>query len=743
MRAHNILELVDDEQREAVIAPAGPVLVVAGAGSGKTRTLTSRIGYRVATGDIAATQVLAVTHSTKAAGEMSDRLRAFSIDGLERAAVRTIHAAALAQLRYFWPATGRPGQLAVVSNRFDTTRRALRKAGVADPTVSVHDILLELEWAKSQLAGPDEYVALIAERGRPTPMPPDAVSRVYEAYEAELAHAQELDFSDILRLAADLMLTDEDVAAEIRRCYPVLCVDEYQDTDPLQQRLLDSWLGSGRDITAVGDPRQGIYGFKGADPSLMASFPTRYADASVVTLTRNYRSSPQILQVANTLSAVAAGTVPPRPRGRTDRMRWQAQFPLPLVATGPHGPSVRAVCAPDDSAESAWVAAQVSAAVSSGVAPRDIAVLYRYNSQSVALEQALTAAGVPCRVADGDRFFDRVEIRTVLEAFRARLVYERQRVEAAMAAASSVQDRADEYESRAVAVLEEQSELALCGLDMLREVLADEGWQEHHPPEGVGVARERWESRRALVAFVQALPGGQLMGAEALLAELETKRAQAHQITTQAVTLASLHRAKGLEWDVTFLPRWNEGTLPSSLAHSPAAVDEERRLAYVGLTRARRSVTISFSQRRADNGWTMRPSRFLQECGFEQVDSRTWVPAPSKPARGGARRPKTSAAPQCGQCRGPVPEALTSIGRCTTHLQGEDGRRWVALRGWRTETSRLDGVPPFRVLPDATLFELVAKAPTDLQELSSVTGIGPAKQARYGSELLHVLHPAR
>lgn len=742
MRAEQILEQVDDEQRAAVVADAGPLLVVAGAGTGKTRTLTCRVAFRVATGEVPAGGVLAVTHSTRAAGEMRDRFRRFGVDGLERVAARTVHAAALSQLRYFWAATGRSGELTVADDQYAVMRAGLRSLGLRNVDGAlVTDLLSEVQWAKTQLVPPDRYATEADRTSRVTAVDYAKVTAAYAAYEARLHEVSALDFTDLLTEAARLIETEPAVAEEIRRRYRSLCVDEYQDVDPAQQRLIDAWLGDGRDLTVVGDPRQSIYAFKGADPQLLTTFPARYSGAHVVALTRNYRSTPQVVAVANHLAAAADPTPEPKPRAAKARAQWLAAHPAPLTGMRPGGPTATVRELGDEAAEAKWVAAQIGAAVRGGTPLQEIAILYRFNAQAAPFEQALTAAGIPYRVTDGDRFFDRVEIATVLHEMR-------RRVEIATYGASTAAPIHFDDDGEPIGWDSDGHDggdlRALSGPALLREVLADDGWDRSTPPNGVGVARDRWESRLALIELVEQTPDAERVDAGALLLDLEARRAEAHQVTTRSVTLATMHKAKGLEWDLVFCPRWTEGSLPISFAQTGPAIEEERRLAYVAVTRARHALVVSHARTRLfGKGQDAKPrpvkaSRFLSDAGFVATDGATSSLAPAK---GRASRRPSGPGTRCGKCAVPLEdESLVTLGFCALHLSGEPGRRWVMLREWRSDMARLDAVPAYRILPDASLLALVATAPTTMDGLRSIKGIGPSKLSRYGSELLGVLH---
>lgn len=711
MRAEDILELVDDEQREAVLAPAGPLLVVAGAGTGKTRTLTARLAHRVARGDVPGAGVLAVTHSTRAAGELRERLARLSVDGLDQVAARTIHAAARNQLRFGWAMLGRDEEPQICTDRFATVRAVARRAGV-DCTVpgAVVELTAEIEWAKARLCAPADYPDAAADRR--TDLPAELIADVYERYTQALRRRGLLDYTDLLTEAAAVLAEHDAIAEAVRRRVQFLLVDEYQDVDAAQQRLLDAWLSGRDDVTAVGDPRQSIYAFKGAQPDGMAAFADRFPGTRTVTLTRNYRSTPAIVTAANALAATLRSG--PRPRAAAARARFDVLHPAPLTATRPDGPMPQVRACADEAAEARWVAGQVARTLRTGTPPREVAVLVRFNSQLAAFADELTAAHVPFSVADGDRFFARPEVVAVLQQMGERLYGAARR-------GAGFDDNA--YDGGGAELLS--------GPSLLREVLADFGHDRARMPE-TDASRAIWQSRQALLDWVEALPGAELLGSRELLDELQRATSESHQVRADEVLLATMHRAKGLEFDVVFAARWCEGSVPSALASGDAELAEEARLAYVTMTRARRVLTISYPQRRGARPQT--PSQFLTAAGFTVSDGATSVPAA---ARG--RRPAGKVI-RCRRCSVPLEDpALVALAVCVTHLHGDAARRWQALRSWRTDVATMHGVPPYRVLTDATLLALVAAVPGDVDALARVHGIGPAKVASYGADLLALL----
>jgi DNA helicase-2/ATP-dependent DNA helicase PcrA len=667
---------LDDEQLAAVTAPRGPVCVLAGAGTGKTRTITRRIAHLARTGHVAPGQVLAVTFTARAAGEMRNRLRGLGVAGVQ---ARTFHAAALRQLRYFWPRVvgGDPWRLLEGKLRLVGQSAARAKAGT--DAASLRDLAGEIEWAKASLVTPDGYAAAVAKLRRDTPGPAEQVAQVYAGYEALKNRAEMLDFDDLLLHTAAALEEHSSVAEEFRDRYRCFVVDEYQDVTALQQRVLDAWLGERDDLTVVGDANQTIYTFAGASPRHLLDFPRRFPEAVVVRLQRDYRSTPQVVSCANTLIGSA--------RGRVAGTRLQ------LVGQLPPGPEPDYTEHDDELAEAAAVAAQIKRLLGEGTPPSEIAVLFRINAQSEAYEQALTEAGVPYQVRGGERFFSRQEVRRAMMALRT---------------AGPVQ-----------APL----------VDAVRAILEPVGLTAE--PPGGATQRAQWESLLALVELAEELvavePDADL---RRFSAELETRADAAHPPTVQGVTLASLHAAKGLEWDVVFLVGLVDGTLPIQHADGDdAAIEEERRLLYVGITRARRRVSLSWALSRQPGGARRRRrSRFLY--GLIPEEHPASRIANSSSGRGGAK-------PRCRICGSPLlGAAAMKLRRCTDCPSDVDVELLDRLKVWRADEAKDQQVPAYVVFTDATLAAIAEQRPADTAALVRIPGIGARKLDRYGDAVL-------
>lgn len=697
---------LDPEQRAAVLAPRGPVCVLAGAGTGKTRTITRRIAHLVGAGHVSSGQVLAVTFTARAAGEMRTRLRELGVGGPGRPPVqaRTFHAAALRQLRYFWPRVVGGPPWEVLEGKLRVVGQAAQRAGAETSRESLRDLAGEIEWAKASLVPPDDYPGAAGRAARDVPAPVEQVAAVYATYESLKNRAELLDFDDLLLHTAAALEEHPEVAHEFRERYRCFVVDEFQDVTPAQHRLLRAWLGDRDDVTVVGDANQTIYSFAGASPSYLLEFPRVFPDATVVRLVRDYRSTPQVVSAANTLIGAARG------RAAGSRLRLEGQRPP--------GPEPDFAEHDDEPAEAAAVAGAIRELVEGGVPPAEIAVLYRVNAQSEVYETALGDAGIPYQVRGGERFFQRTEVRAAVAALRT-------------AAARAPGDARGEGM-----------------VALVRAVLGEQGLTDEPPAgaAGQGAARQRWESLRALAELaeelVAAVPDADL---GAFLAELGTRAQAQHPPTVQGVTLASLHAAKGLEWDAVFLVGLTDGTLPIQHADGDdKAVEEERRLFYVGVTRARVHLRLSWAlSRNAGGRRSRRRSRFLYGLVPDQHPAAR-VPAgraggdagASGPAgRGGARGKAV-----CRLCGKPLPDAASAkLGRCSTHPSDVDESLLEALKAWRSAEARSRSVPAYVVFTDATLLALAEQRPHDPSGLVAIPGIGSSKLERYGTEVLTLL----
>jgi DNA helicase-2/ATP-dependent DNA helicase PcrA len=683
---------LDDEQLEAVLAARGPVCVLAGAGTGKTRTITHRIANLVSSGHVAAGQVLAVTFTQRAAGEMRSRLRALDANartGVGAVQALTFHAAAHRQLRYFWPRVVGDTGWQLLDSKFAVVARAAGRTRMNGGTDDVRDLAGEIEWAKASLISPEQYPSAVAAAGRDIPMDAAKIASVYSAYE-ELKVRDEsvtlLDFDDLLLHTAAAIENDHAVAEEFRDRYRCFVVDEYQDVTPLQQRVLSAWLGDRDDLTVVGDANQTIYSFTGASPRFLLDFSRQFPDATVVRLERDYRSTPQVVSLANQVIAAARGRV--------------AGSKLQLSGQREPGPTPSFREHPDETVEAAAVAKSIANLIESGTPPSEIAVLYRVNAQSEIYEEALTEAGVAYQVRGGEGFFNRQEIKQALLA---------------------LQRAADRGADGPLP-------------DVVRAVLEPLGLTAEEP---AGTrARERWEALTALAELVDdEVAQRPQLDFPGLIAELRTRADARHPPVVQGVSLASLHAAKGLEWDAVFLVGLADGTLPIShaLAHGPESepVEEERRLLYVGITRARVHLALSWALSRSPGGRQSRkPSRFLN--GIAPQTRADPAPAKSRRNRGAKTR--------CRICNQDLTTpAAIMLRRCETCSADIDEELLTRLKAWRLDVAKEQKVPAYVVFTDNTLIAIAELLPDDEAALIAIPGIGARKLEQYGPDVLDLV----
>lgn len=562
---------LDHHQREAAAILRGPVCVLAGAGTGKTRVITHRIAHGVDTGAYSPARVMAVTFTSKAAGELRGRLRALGVAGV---AARTFHAAALAQLNYFWPTLAGDSAPSLIDNKVRMLAHAADGMQRDLDQATLRDVASAIEWRKVTMRSIDEFA-----RARPDGigrLSLEAVVELQQRYEKLKDTRRQLDFEDVLLACAGMLEAEPQVAGVVREQYRHFTVDEFQDVSPLQHRLLELWLGERGDLCVVGDASQTIYSFTGADSRFLLEFADRHPDAAVVRLERNYRSDAAVLDVANALM-----------RGRPGALQ--------LASATDDAPGARPTVTdyPDDAAEAAGVAAAVAAQLATGADARDIAVLYRVHAQSGLLQQALAERGVATTVLGGTRFFDLPEVRQAVMALRA----------------------------ASVAPLETGF------LATVRDVLRSLGHTDDPPPAG-GALRDAWESRAALLRLAETAPEGTTL--RAFTDTLMARAKDQHEPELATVTLATLHAAKGLEWPHVHIAGLSEGLLPISYATGFAQIDEERRLAYVGITRAGRTLALSWS--RSGGRSPRSPSRFLAEIGSRTLDAVHGSAIPAGPS---------------------------------------------------------------------------------------------------------------
>ncbi len=550
--SEEILAALDDEQRAVALASRGPVCVIAGAGTGKTRAITHRIAYAASIGVMDPQKVLALTFTARAAGEMRTRLRTL---GAPTVAARTIHSAALKQLLYFWPQVfgGRAPDLLTTKTGFITqaiTRADLQGTLSITSRDLMRDIASEIEWAKSSQVVPEDYVDESSKRTQKPRINPEQIAQVYSAYMSLMKQERAMDFEDVLLLTAAMLEEEREVRERVQDQYRYFTIDEYQDISPLQQRVINSWLGSRQEICVVGDPAQTIYSFAGATPVFLNTFTQRFPDAEVIRLTSGYRSTPEITLMANTVLR-------------------SASMGQELVAQNEHGAKPTVAAYKDESAEIAGVVKDIGALLSEGALAQEVAILARTNNQLNSIEKAIAAAGLPYQVRNNERFFDRTDVREFLKGVRTASVIPTEGVY-----------WLDELRTLAQPFLTGAAIDGIAGLlHLARELDADDSF-----------------APKTLRAYLR---------------EVEDRVQQNNPPTMPVLTLATLHAAKGLEWERVFLIGVSESILPFDSGNTGPenqnAIDEERRLFYVGITRAKKDLRMSYRGE---------PSRFLRESGL-------------------------------------------------------------------------------------------------------------------------------
>ena len=684
--AESLLAALDPEQREVARSFGTPMCVLAGAGTGKTRAITPRIAYGVATGQLNPRHVLAVTFTAKAAAEMRSRLRDLGVPAVQ---ARTFHSAALRQLRHFWPRVVGGAMPDLLTNKFAGVGEACQRLHLSVDRAALRDIVAEVEWSRVSMLTPESYPQAAQQARRPGVAGFDArsISRILTQYEEVKKERGVIDFEDVLLHMVGFLTERSDVAREVRGQYKHFVVDEYQDVSALQHSLLRLWLGTSDDLCVVGDAAQTIYTFAGARASYLLDFRKEFKRARTIRLERNYRSTPEIVRMANTVLDGA--------QGRTRETR------LTLVSQREGGPPPLVESFPDDPAEADGIADRIADLVSQGRPASEIAILFRTNSQSEAFEQALTFRGIGYLVRGGDRFFERQEVRRAMVSLRA-------------------------------ATRVEQLDPARA----VRDILSQQGWSPT-APETTGAVRDRWDSLNALVGLTDTVttrPGTTMVD---VVRELEERAEAQAAPVVDGVTLASVHAAKGLEWPVVFVVGASDGLLPISMAKTPAEVEEERRLFYVALTRARDLLTVSWAAARTPGArGSRKPSRFL-----DGVLDHPDAPRPSPGA--GPRRTGRRSATVYAECRvcgqGLVSPREQRLGRHEGCPSAAGPDLLAALRTWRREQARQQGTAPYAILTDAALDAVAERCPRTEEELLAVPGIGPGKMASFGQELLTLL----
>ena len=691
MDPDRLLDGLDPSQRRAVTTEAQPLAILAGAGSGKTRVLTRRIAHRCATGTADARHVLALTFTRKAAAELDTRLRAFGLRDLPAAG--TFHAVAYAQLRTRWSSAG-----TAAPTLLDRKGRILGRILGGTTRVSPSDLATEIEWAKARLVVPDRYPIAAAQADRRLPVDSERIAEWYRRYEADKRKRGLVDFDDLLSHCADAVLTDPSFAAAQRWRFRHLFVDEYQDVNPLQEHLLQAWLGDRPDLAVVGDPNQAIYSWNGAEPAFLTEFATRHPGAEVVQLEHSYRSTPQILHTAAAvLSSGRAGA-------RHGLQPHRASGPMPTV-----------VGYASDLDEANGLARAVHDNHVPGRPWSAQAVLVRTNAQTSVIEAAFRRAAIPHRVRGAAQLLDDPEVRDLL-------------------------GRLDKLKEPLATTLTDLESSIANQRAALLEAYADDPDADDDLDDLDGFDRfdggidETSAAGRRIASLEQVLR----LGRDLLVVEptartegfsgwLRATLREDGPESADAVSILTFHAAKGLEWPVVHLAGIEAGFVPITHAKAAAEREEEQRLFYVAVTRAADVLRCTWAEQRTFGAQTVerRPSPFLAWIRGATVElAREVVHAEHPHAAVAASRAELSRA-DLGER--PLRDA---------HLVRS------ALQAWRAEVARHAAVRPTVVLSDKALEAIVRLRPTTLDELATVRDVGPSTRERHGARLLAVVAAA-
>ncbi len=656
LTVEHLAEKLDAEQLSVATLLRGPVCVLAGAGTGKTRAITHRIAYAVHSGTLRAENILALTFTVRAAGEMRARLADLGVIGVQ---AQTFHAAALAQLREFWGNAVGGNLPPIAESKQPLVLAAVARLGLPEDKDTIYDLAAEIEWLKVSLIAPQDYEARIKTLKREVPggIKASDFVRLWEVYEEVKTERGVIDFEDVLLLLIGILRERPDIARTIRAKYRYFVVDEFQDVSPMQYRLLQLWLGNSKELCVVGDVSQTIYSFAGASSVFLADFTKYFPRSTKLVLQRNYRSTPQILDLAN--AVIAAG---------------KDEATVTLKAQRPVGAGVTWQIYDDDMAEAEKVVAQIWQAHKAGRSLADFAILLRINAQSALYEQALQKMQIPYQIKGSERFFTRPAVREALALLRG--------------------------STKVV----EQLELP----ELVESIFYSIGWRPN-PPETMGAGHERWQLLQVLVNLAREMWENRRATIYDFVAELEERARYDNAPQMEAVTISTLHSAKGLEWPVVFLPGMYEGMMPFNFADTAEKQAEERRLLYVGITRAKDELHISFAKYNRE-GMARQASPFF---------AGLW-PAPVSLSTLKRRR------------------AQQAIADFAQLPQGEQ-RLYSALVAWRAQVAENAGKPAFQIFSDSVLREIAVHKPCTLPDLQAIKGIGQTKLSHYGLAVLQVV----
>lgn len=659
-----ILQQLDPQQRQAAQYLSGPVCIRAGAGSGKTRTITHRIAYGIARGDYQPDSVLAVTFTAKAAAEMRYRLHQLGADGVT---VNTFHAEALKQIRHYWP-TAVGGTLPkIIEYKSSLIASTLQQLKLPNDKNTIRDISAELEWAAVNMIDDETYLENAQERLLPPGIETEKMPEIMRTYRQAKQQKNGIDFEDVLLICAGMILERSDIASQIRKKYKYLTIDEYQDLSPLQFFLLEQWLGENQNICVVGDASQTIYSFAGATPRYLLEFDKKWPKARNFQLENNYRSSSEIIRLANQIINEDNST---------------AKHAITLKAQQPAGVPITIDAYETDQEEAEKVAEQIKNRLLKGEKAKNIAILYRTNVQSVPLEQALTAFGIPFTIKGDKPFFQRPEILKTIHALRQ------------------------------IQITQPEKDI----VDAVTDAIVEQGWKQNPPEklsqslaekqqslnEMLNIAKEREERVYDLADFLE---------------EIDKLIKFEHSPAGDKITLCSAHAAKGLEWKTVYLVGASEGLIPFLKAKSEEEKREERRLAYVITTRAQKELHISYAVCRENGSKKRQISRFF----------KSWQQAHKQPTL---------------EVNQPVQNVYIRKNAREKILENstiKEQKLFEELVQWRLKLAQETGKPAYMIFTDLSLAEIAQQCPQNTEELLRIRGVGAVKSRKYGKEIFRII----
>ena len=524
-----LLQGLDSQQRLAAESLLGPVRIVASAGSGKTKTISHRIAYGVASGVYAPEKVLALSYTSRSAAELRARINSLGVPAVQ---VRTVHASALAQLRHFWPQITGVSAPKIATSKKDLLLQSLKNLKIDSNQSVLRELASEIEWWKYSMLSPYQYLERATERKLET-LNFSVAHKVIVEYERVKAESKQIDWEDVLLLTLGMLKSEPRVIEQVRAQYRFFTIDEFQDISPLQFELLEQWLGDRSDLCVVGDPRQTIYTFAGASQGFLNGFESHFENTNSIELSNNYRSGSTIVNLAN-----------------------HVMKHLPAMNSVSGVGQIQIQSYANEASEAKGVARMIAEDLNQEIPAYEIAVLFRINNQAQLIGEKLSELGIRHQIKTAEKFFQLPVVSQAVQMIRA---------------SRFIEDKAAH--------------------EIIADILRDLGWSQ--APSG---DLSTWESLQALY---EVLTEKQL-GIEQTVQLIDSLQLQHFEPVRELVTLSTIHAAKGLEFRKVYLVGASEGLLPFHLAKSESEIDEERRLTYVAITRAKQSLVITYSKQNGE-----------------------------------------------------------------------------------------------------------------------------------------------